>query len=66
MHAIHHSVATAQRESNYSSGLAIWDRLHRTARFDADADEVTVGVAEHLHREDAGLRRILQLPFRAG
>jgi sterol desaturase/sphingolipid hydroxylase (fatty acid hydroxylase superfamily) len=65
MHAIHHSVNLAQRESNYSSGLAIWDRLHRTARFDAEADEITVGVVGHLDADAARLRRILRLPFHA-
>jgi sterol desaturase/sphingolipid hydroxylase (fatty acid hydroxylase superfamily) len=63
MHAIHHSIDAAQRDSNYSSGLAIWDRLHRTARFDADAGEVIVGVEGHSSPGDASLARILELPF---
>ena len=65
MHAIHHSVDPEQLHSNFSSGLAIWDRLHRTARLDADPSEVTVGVIGHLDPEDVTLRRILELPFSA-
>jgi sterol desaturase/sphingolipid hydroxylase (fatty acid hydroxylase superfamily) len=63
MHAIHHSIDPVQLESNFSSGLAIWDRLHGTARFDADASAVVVGVRGHLSRDEAALRRILTLPF---
>lgn len=63
MHAIHHSIEPAQLQSNFSSGLAIWDRLHGTARFDADASEVTVGVAGHLDPHDVTLPRILELPL---
>src|SRR5919108_5507306 len=63
MHAIHHSINPAQLQSNFSSGLAIWDRLHRTARFDADPSDVTVGVVGHLDREDVTFPRILELPF---
>jgi sterol desaturase/sphingolipid hydroxylase (fatty acid hydroxylase superfamily) len=65
MHAIHHSIDPAQLQSNFSSGLAIWDHLHGTARFDADPGEVTVGVAGYLDRRDVALGRILTLPFSA-
>lgn len=63
MHAIHHSVHTAQRHSNFSSGLSIWDRLHGTARFDAAASDVIIGVPGYLSSADVGLARILELPF---
>lgn len=63
MHAIHHSVNPEQLQSNFSSGLAIWDRLHGTARFDADPGEVIVGVAGHLATRDVALGRILKLPL---
>jgi sterol desaturase/sphingolipid hydroxylase (fatty acid hydroxylase superfamily) len=63
MHAIHHSIDPAQLQSNFSSGLAIWDRLHGTARFDSDPSDVVVGVAGHLNPEDAALAQILTLPF---
>lgn len=63
MHTIHHSIDPAQLHSNFSSGLAMWDHLHRTSRFDADPREVTVGVLGHLHPDDVALTRILTLPF---
>jgi sterol desaturase/sphingolipid hydroxylase (fatty acid hydroxylase superfamily) len=63
MHAIHHSIDPDQLQSNFSSGLAIWDRLHRTARFDAEPEDVTVGVLGHLSPRQARLGRVLLLPF---
>lgn len=65
MHAIHHSIDPAQLQSNFSSGLAIWDRMHRTARFDADPRDVTVGVVGHMDPHEVTLPRILTLPFDA-
>ncbi|MGH7195121.1 MAG: sterol desaturase family protein, partial [Candidatus Saccharimonadales bacterium] len=32
MHGIHHSIVETESDSNWSSGLNIWDRLHRTLR----------------------------------
>ena len=63
MHAIHHSINPAQLHTNFSSGLAIWDRLHGTFRFDAEPQDVVVGVLGHLTREDARLGNLLKLPF---
>ncbi len=63
MHAVHHSIDPSQLHSNFSSGLAIWDRLHRTARFDSEPEDVVVGVPGHLNRDDVRLRKILALPF---
>lgn len=64
MHAIHHSVDPSQRDANFSSGLAWWDRLHRTLRVDASADQVTIGVEGYAAPEDVALGRLLELPFR--
>jgi sterol desaturase/sphingolipid hydroxylase (fatty acid hydroxylase superfamily) len=63
MHAIHHSIDPVQLHSNFSSGLAIWDRLHGTARFDDRASDVTVGVLGYLDAGAVTLIRILGLPF---
>jgi sterol desaturase/sphingolipid hydroxylase (fatty acid hydroxylase superfamily) len=65
MHAIHHSIDPAQLHSNFSSGLAIWDWIHGTARFDADPGDVTIGVLGHMNPDDVALARILELPFTA-
>jgi len=32
LHGVHHSVDPELRDSNWSSGLTLWDRLHRTYR----------------------------------
>ena len=63
MHAIHHSIDPTQLQSNFSSGLAIWDHLHGTARLDARASDVTVGVPGYLDEASVTLTRILDLPF---
>jgi sterol desaturase/sphingolipid hydroxylase (fatty acid hydroxylase superfamily) len=63
MHAIHHSIDPAQLQTNFSSGLAIWDRLHGTFRFDSEPQDVVVGVLGYLTPDDASLERMLTLPF---
>lgn len=65
MHAGHHSIDPAQLHSNFSSGLAIWDWLHGTARLDADPGAVTVGVLGHLDKPTP-LATALWLPFETG
>jgi sterol desaturase/sphingolipid hydroxylase (fatty acid hydroxylase superfamily) len=37
LHGIHHSVVQAETDSNWSSGLSIWDRLHGTLQTDVSA-----------------------------
>lgn len=66
MHAIHHSVDPSRRQTNFSSGFALWDRLHGTFRADSAAGEVTVGVPGYLHPRAVSLGRVLRLPFGPG
>jgi sterol desaturase/sphingolipid hydroxylase (fatty acid hydroxylase superfamily) len=63
MHAIHHSIDRAQRDRNFSSGLSVWDRLHRTLRLDARAEEVQIGVAGYEDVSVVTVGRILRLPI---
>ena len=64
MHAIHHSTDDVNLQSNFSSGLAIWDHLHRTARLRSNRGEaVVIGVPGHLSRDQVRLIAALQLPF---
>ena len=63
MHAIHHSIDPAQTNSNFSSGLAIWDHLHGTWRLDTPASDVTIGVAGYRDPSTLGVIRLLGLPF---
>ena len=44
MHGIHHSIVREETDSNWSSGLTLWDRLHGTLRLDVSQDEVTIEV----------------------
>ncbi len=65
MHAIHHSVNPAELQTNFSSGFALWDRLHGTFRADSIAAAVTVGIPGYLDVEAVSLGRVLALPFTA-
>ena len=44
MHGIHHSAVEDETNSNWSSGLTVWDWLHGTLRLDIPQDAITVGV----------------------
>lgn len=65
MHAIHHSIVPVERDSNWSSGLSVWDKLHGTFRGRV-RHEITIGEAGRQHPDQVTLGRILFLPFRAG
>jgi sterol desaturase/sphingolipid hydroxylase (fatty acid hydroxylase superfamily) len=65
MHGIHHSVAREETDSNYSSLLAWWDRLHRTVRLNVPQDAITIGVAALQHARDVTLPRLVVMPFAA-
>jgi len=64
MHGIHHSTRPAETDSNYSSLLSCWDRVHRSLRLDVPQTEITIGVPGFPEREDVTLERSLMLPFR--
>lgn len=64
LHGIHHSMVPEEMDSNYSSGLAAWDFLHRTVRRNVPQDEIDIGVAAYREVGDVTLPRILALPFR--
>jgi sterol desaturase/sphingolipid hydroxylase (fatty acid hydroxylase superfamily) len=63
MHGIHHSVIKEETNSNWSSGLTVWDRLHGTLRLDVPQDEIVIGVPAYRDPEEIGLVEILELPF---
>lgn len=64
MHSIHHSTNPVEANSNLSSGLSIWDLLHRSFRFDTARDTVEIGVAGLRSEKDVRLLASLALPFR--
>jgi sterol desaturase/sphingolipid hydroxylase (fatty acid hydroxylase superfamily) len=65
MHGIHHSVVRRETDSNWSSGLSVWDWLHRTLRLDVPQWEITIGVAGFRNPDDVALAKMLALPFDA-
>ena len=62
MHGIHHSIAPNEVNSNWSSGLTIWDWLHSTLRTETPQSALTLGVPGFLAGETTALEA-LRLPF---
>jgi sterol desaturase/sphingolipid hydroxylase (fatty acid hydroxylase superfamily) len=65
MHGIHHSTRGDEMNTNYSSLLSWWDRLHGSLRLDVPQATVTIGVEGYLQPDDVTLERSLTLPFRS-
>jgi sterol desaturase/sphingolipid hydroxylase (fatty acid hydroxylase superfamily) len=63
MHGIHHSTVRAETDSNWSSGLSVWDRLHGTLRLDVPQDEIEIGVPAYRDAGELTLPKILAMPF---
>lgn len=64
MHGIHHSMARRETDSNWSSGLTLWDRLHGTLRLNVPQGEITIGVPAWRQPDSVTLPKILELPFK--
>lgn len=64
MHGIHHSNEPAEANTNWSSGLACWDRIHRTFRLDVPQEQIDIGVKGIDTEERVRLPEILIQPFR--
>ncbi len=63
MHGIHHSIIESEVNSNWSSGLALWDRLHGTFRLDVPQRDIVIGVPEYRAPRQVSLARMLAFPF---
>ena len=63
MHGIHHSIVERETNSNWSSGLTVWDWLHGTLRNDIPQEEITIGVEGYEDPRDVTLPRVLAMPF---
>lgn len=64
LHGLHHSTDKRQADSNWSSGLTLWDRLHGT--WDPGPRQpAELGVADLRRPEQVGLAHLMALPFRA-
>lgn len=64
MHGIHHSIVKDEMNSNWSSGLTIWDRLHRTLRLDIPQQKIRIGVAAFLDPKRVSFVNVLLMSFR--
>jgi sterol desaturase/sphingolipid hydroxylase (fatty acid hydroxylase superfamily) len=63
MHGIHHSIVQVEMNSNWSSGLAVWDWMHGTVRLNVPQQAITIGVAAHQDPAEVTLPKILEMPF---
>jgi sterol desaturase/sphingolipid hydroxylase (fatty acid hydroxylase superfamily) len=63
LHGIHHSTVREERDSNFSSGLTLWDRLHGTIRTEVPRQGITIGVPPYDDRRDVTLGKTLLLPL---
>ncbi len=63
LHGIHHSSRGEEMNSNWSSGLSIWDRLHRTFRDDVAQERIRIGVEGYDTPPDVALPRLVAMPF---
>lgn len=62
MHGIHHSQDLSEMDSNWTSGISIWDRLHGTFRDDVEQDDIVIGVDDPLAERDTQLLPALLAP----
>ena len=65
LHGIHHSIVPDETDSNWSSGLTVWDYLHGTLRVDVPQDAITIGVPAYPTSGDVTLANSIALPFGA-
>jgi len=63
LHGIHHSNVPEEMDSNWSSGLTVWDYLHGTLRLDVPQQAITIGVRGYPTPADVTLANSLALPF---
>jgi sterol desaturase/sphingolipid hydroxylase (fatty acid hydroxylase superfamily) len=63
MHGIHHSRIGEEVNSNWSSGLAIWDRIHGTLKLNVPQQSIEIGLPSFDDDERVALAPMLALPF---
>jgi len=63
MHGVHHSNHAEETNSNWSSGLTIWDWLHGTLRVNIPQATIEIGVPAYQDARSVVLPKLLQMPF---
>ncbi len=64
MHGVHHSNHPEETNSNWSSGLTIWDRLHGTLRLSVSQEDIEIGVPAFYDPSSVVLPKLLLMPFK--
>ena len=64
MHGTHHSTVQHETDSNWSSGLSVWDHLHGTFRLDIPQEAITIGVPAYRDPAELDVLPSLAMPFR--
>lgn len=65
LHGIHHSSRLEEMDSNWSSGLSLWDLLHGTFRQDVRQERIVIGVPDLDRPDQVTLGKMLTAPFSA-
>lgn len=65
MHAIHHSIERADRDTNFGFSIPLWDRLFGTYRSESVVSRPAIGMPEHQQGPPQTLRWMVMLPFRS-
>ena len=63
LHGIHHSTIRDETDSNWSSGLTLWDWLHGTLKVNVPQQAITIGVPAYRQSRDVSLPKIILMPF---
>lgn len=63
MHGIHHSLVPEELNSNWSSGLTVWDWLHGTLRLNVPQNHLTLGVAAFPDAKELTYPKLMEMPF---
>jgi len=63
MHGVHHSNHPEETNSNWSSGLTIWDWLHGTLRLAVPQANVEIGVPAFHDANSVVLPKLMLMPF---
>ena len=63
LHGIHHSIIRHETDSNWSSGLTLWDWLHGTLMLNVPQQTITIGVPAYRQSRDVSFPKIISMPF---
>lgn len=64
IHTIHHSTIESDSNTNFSSGLSLWDKLHKTFRSPRANENLIMGTENLQNLSDINLIAMLSSPFR--